>query len=124
MDDERVSAMSAAMLSLGERIGLSCSRGSIDRIYVEGNKGKGMLISCGGGAVLLVLARETANQELLILKTKRVLTKLKKVSTLLPIPHFIKAQSVSPIPLPVVILLNLTMPMTAKLTMSYSLVIT
>ena len=39
MDDEKVSAMSAAMLSLGERIGSELSRGSVDRIYVEGDKG-------------------------------------------------------------------------------------
>lgn len=43
MDEERVSAMSAAMLSLGERIGEELACGGIDRIYVEGNKGYGVL---------------------------------------------------------------------------------
>ncbi|PSB67507.1 diacylglyceryl transferase, partial [filamentous cyanobacterium CCP1] len=47
MDEERVSAMSAAMLSLGERIGGELARGSIDRIFVEGDKGYGILTSCG-----------------------------------------------------------------------------
>ncbi|MCX5933472.1 MAG: roadblock/LC7 domain-containing protein, partial [Pseudanabaena sp. LacPavin_0818_WC45_MAG_42_6] len=56
MDEERVSAMSAAMLSLGERIGQELARGIIERIYVEGDKGYGILISCGEDAVLLVLA--------------------------------------------------------------------
>jgi len=32
MDEERVSAMSAAMLSLGERIGNELARGDIDRL--------------------------------------------------------------------------------------------
>lgn len=77
MDDERVSAMSAAMLSLGERIGSELSRGSIDRIFVEGNKGFGMLTSCSDDAVLLVLANETAKQGMLMLETKRLLAELK-----------------------------------------------
>ena len=51
MDDERVSAMSAAMLSLGERIGHELGRGDIDRIYVEGNEGFSILTSCGEEAV-------------------------------------------------------------------------
>lgn len=79
MDDERVSAMSAAMLSLGERIGSELSRGNIDRIYVEGNKGFGILTGCGADAVLLVLASEVAKQGLLMLEIKRILAELKLV---------------------------------------------
>jgi predicted regulator of Ras-like GTPase activity (Roadblock/LC7/MglB family) len=67
MDEERVSAMSAAMLSLGERIGNELSRGVIDRLYVEGDKGYGILTSCGEEAVLLVLASKAAKQGLLML---------------------------------------------------------
>lgn len=77
MDDERVSAMSAAMLSLGERIGAELARGSIDRIFVEGNKGYGILLSCGADAVLLVLASEAAKQGMLMLEIKRLLAELK-----------------------------------------------
>lgn len=56
MDDEKVSAMSAAMLSLEEPIGSELSRGGIDQIFVEGDKGYGVLTNCGEDAVLLVLA--------------------------------------------------------------------
>ena len=73
MDEERVSAMSASMLSLGERIGMELARGTIDRIFVEGNKGFGILTGCGQDAVLLVLASESAKQGLLMLEIKRVL---------------------------------------------------
>jgi uncharacterized protein len=79
MDEERVSAMSASMLSLGERIGLELSRGNVDRIYVEGNKGLGVLTGCGEDAVLLVLANEGAKQGLLMLEIKRVLSELKLI---------------------------------------------
>ena len=79
MDDERVSAMSAAMLSLGERIGSELSRGTVDRIFVEGSEGFGILSSCGEDAVLLVLANQTAKQGILMLEIKRVLVELKLV---------------------------------------------
>ncbi|NES19579.1 MAG: diacylglyceryl transferase [Symploca sp. SIO3E6] len=77
MDDERVSAMSAAMLSLGERIGKELLRGTIDRIYVEGNEGFSILTSCGEDAVFLVLAGKAAKQGVLMLEIKRTLTELK-----------------------------------------------
>lgn len=79
MDDERVSAMSAAMLSLGERIGSELARGNIDRIFVEGKQGFGILTSCGADAVLLVLASETAKQGMLMLEIKRLLVELKAI---------------------------------------------
>ncbi|MBD1912322.1 MULTISPECIES: roadblock/LC7 domain-containing protein [unclassified Leptolyngbya] len=77
MDEERVSAMSAAMLSLGERIGSELARGGVDRIYVEGDQGYGVLTSCGEDAVFLVLASKAAKQGVLMLEIKRTLGELK-----------------------------------------------
>ena len=77
MDDERVSAMSAAMLSLGDRIGRELARGEIDRIYVEGVEGFSILTSCGEDAVFLVLAGKAAKQGVLMLEIKRTLGDLK-----------------------------------------------
>jgi hypothetical protein len=77
MDDERVSAMSAAMLSLGERIGKELVRGEIDRIYVEGDEGFSILTSCGQDAVFLVLAGKGAKQGVLMLEIKRAIAQLK-----------------------------------------------
>ncbi len=79
MDEERVSAMSAAMLSLGERIGKELVRGGIDRIYVEGEQGFSILTSCGDEAVFLVLANKASKQGVLMLEIKRALTELKPV---------------------------------------------
>lgn len=78
MDDERVSAMSAAMLSLGDRIGKELVRGEIDRIYVEGEKGFSILTSCGEDAVFLVLAGKAAKQGVLMLEIKRTVTDLRR----------------------------------------------
>ena len=77
MDDERVSAMSAAMLSLGDRIGQELARGDIDRIYVEGDEGFSILTSCGQDAVFLVLAGKEAKQGVLMLEIKRAIAQLK-----------------------------------------------
>ncbi len=79
MDEERVSAMSAAMLSLGERIGQELGRGGIDRIYVEGDQGYGILTSCGDDAVLLVLADKKAKQGVLMLEIKRAVSEIKLI---------------------------------------------
>jgi uncharacterized protein len=77
MDEERTSAMSAAMLSLGERIGKELARGNVEKVMVEGNDGYGILMGCGEDAVLLVLASQSAKQGLLMLDIKRTVTEIK-----------------------------------------------
>ncbi len=77
MDEERTSAMSAAMLSLGERIGEELGRGNVERILVEGDNGYGILMGCGEEAVLLVLASQAAKQGLLMLDIKRTVLSIK-----------------------------------------------
>lgn len=79
MDEERVSAMSAAMLSLGERIGKELSRGGIERIQVEGTDGYGVLTSCGEDAVFLVLANKAAKQGVLNLEIRNAVKDLKLI---------------------------------------------
>jgi predicted regulator of Ras-like GTPase activity (Roadblock/LC7/MglB family) len=76
MDEERTAAMSASMLSLGERIGRELARGTVDRIVVEGEKGYGVLVGCGTEAVLLVLASAAVKQGVLFLEVKRVIAKI------------------------------------------------
>jgi len=57
VEEDRVSAMSAAMLSLGERIATELGRGSLEQVYVKGEKGYVVLMSVGEEAVLTALAR-------------------------------------------------------------------
>ncbi len=77
MDEERVAAMSAAMLSLGERISSELARGVVDRIMIEGDTGYGVLTNCGSEAVLLVLASKAAKQGILQLEIKRLASEVK-----------------------------------------------
>lgn len=76
MDEERTAAMSASMLSLGERIGSELVRGNVDRIVVEGEKGYGVLVGCGAEAVLLVLASSAVKQGVLFLEVKRIVGRI------------------------------------------------
>jgi len=78
-EEDRVSAMSAAMLSLGERIAGELGRGRIDEVYVRGNKGYVLLRSVGEDAVLTALVRENAKLGLIFLDMKRAADDLQKL---------------------------------------------
>jgi len=78
-EDDRVSAMSAAMLSLGERIASELGRGALSQVYVKGEKGYVVLVSVGEEAVLTVLAREQAKLGLMFLEMHRAAEDLTKM---------------------------------------------
>lgn len=71
VEEDRVAAMSAAMLSLGERIAGELGRGLLDEVYVKGEKGFVILRAVGEEAVLTVLARQQAKLGLLFLDMRR-----------------------------------------------------
>ncbi len=71
VEEDRVSAMSAAMLSLGERIANELGRGGLDEVYIHGDEGYVLLMSVGRDAVLTVLAREQAKLGLVLLEMRR-----------------------------------------------------
>ncbi|HEX9680297.1 MAG TPA: roadblock/LC7 domain-containing protein [Anaerolineales bacterium] len=71
VEEDRVSAMSAAMLSLGERIANELNRGSLDQVYIKGEGGFVILRSIGEEAVMTVLARDQATLGLLFLEMRR-----------------------------------------------------
>ena len=71
VEEDRVSAMSAAMLSLGERISMELGRGSLEQVYIRGHNGFVILTSVGEEAVLTALAREQAKLGLVFLEMRR-----------------------------------------------------
>ena len=71
IEEDRVSAMSAAMLSLGERIASELGRGRLDEVYVKGEYGYVVLRAVGEEAVLTVLARRQTKLGLLFLDMRR-----------------------------------------------------
>jgi hypothetical protein len=79
VEEDRVSAMSAAMLSLGERIASELGRGSLEQVYIKGLKGYVVLMSVGEEAVLTVLVREQAKLGLIFLDMRRAAEDLAKL---------------------------------------------
>ena len=79
VEEDRVSAMSAAMLSLGERIAGELGRGSLEQVYIKGLKGYVVLMSIGEEAVLTALAREQAKLGLIFLDMRRAAEDLAKL---------------------------------------------
>jgi predicted regulator of Ras-like GTPase activity (Roadblock/LC7/MglB family) len=79
VEEDRVSAMSAAMLSLGERIATELGRGSLEQVYIKGEQGYVVLMSIGEDAVLTALAREHAKLGLIFLDMRRATEDLKKL---------------------------------------------
>jgi uncharacterized protein len=71
IDEDRVGAMSAAMLSLGDRTAQELVRGTLEQVLIKGTKGYVLMTYAGTEAVLTVLARPTAKLGLIFLDVKR-----------------------------------------------------
>jgi predicted regulator of Ras-like GTPase activity (Roadblock/LC7/MglB family) len=79
VEEDRVSAMSAAMLSLGERISGELGRGGLEQVYIKGNKGAIVLTSIGDEAVLTAMARQEAKLGMIFLEMRRAAEDLAKL---------------------------------------------
>jgi predicted regulator of Ras-like GTPase activity (Roadblock/LC7/MglB family) len=71
MDEDRVAAMSAALLSLGEKAAQGLGRGDLSQVYVEGENGTVFLISCDDEAVLVAVAHAGAKAGLMLFEVRR-----------------------------------------------------
>ncbi len=78
-DEEMVSAMSAAMLLLGERTANELKRGELEQVIVKGRLGYVIMVSAGRDSVLCVLARSDAKLGLVMLDATRAAEDIPKV---------------------------------------------
>lgn len=79
MDEDRVGAMSAALLSLGEQAAVGLGRGRLDQVFVEGEQGFVFLMSAGGQAVLAAVARRAAKIGLMLYEMRRAAEEIGEV---------------------------------------------
>ena len=79
MDEDRVGAMSAAMLSLGDRTSQELARGGMEQVLVKGDKGYVLMTYAGPNSVLTVLTRSTAKLGLVFLDVKRTAAEVAKM---------------------------------------------
>jgi predicted regulator of Ras-like GTPase activity (Roadblock/LC7/MglB family) len=76
VDEEVIGAMSAAILSIGNRSGEELNRGTMKRIFVEGDNGSIVIISVGEDAVLVALVGTEVKLGMLFFECKRCISKI------------------------------------------------
>jgi uncharacterized protein len=78
-DEDRVSAMAAALLSLGERTSSELQRGALEQMYVKGAGGYIILMQAGPEAVLETIAGANAKLGMVLLDMKRSVQELSRL---------------------------------------------
>lgn len=71
LEEDRVGAMSAALLSLGEQAAMGLGRGQLNQVFVEGEHGFVFLMSARDQAVLAAVARRTAKIGFMLFEMRR-----------------------------------------------------
>ncbi len=79
VEDDRLAAMSAAMLSLGEQITGELARGELEQVFIRGSGGHVILMSISENIVLTALAGENAKLGLILLEMRRTAEDLKTI---------------------------------------------
>ena len=78
VDEARVAAMTAAILSLGERAASELSKGELEQVMIRGAEGYLISMAVGENAVLTVSATKKVRLGLIFLDMKRTVDKLLK----------------------------------------------
>ena len=78
VEEGRVAAMSAAMLSMGERISVELKRGALEQLYVKGSDGYFLSVHAGEHAVLIAMARKDAKLGLIFFDINKAAHEIKK----------------------------------------------
>jgi predicted regulator of Ras-like GTPase activity (Roadblock/LC7/MglB family) len=79
VEEDRVSAMSAALYGIGTRTAEELERGSIEQIYIKGDNGYMIITQAGLDAVLAVIANQKAKLGIIFLDIKRAADELSKI---------------------------------------------
>jgi predicted regulator of Ras-like GTPase activity (Roadblock/LC7/MglB family) len=76
VDEDQIGAMTAASLSLSDRIVLELERGVMDQVIITGTNGLVIIRDAGEHAVLVGIAKPNAKLGLVLLDIKRAAKKL------------------------------------------------
>ena len=103
MDEDRVAAMSAALLSLGERAAQGLGRGELSQVYIEGDAGTVFLISADDEAVLVAVAAKGAKVGMMLYEVRRtaaIVADILRAEEPVEAPE-VPAQATAPVPVEV-----------------------
>lgn len=76
LEEDRIGAMSAAILALSARASAELVRGELEQVLIKGHAGYAMLTMAGPEAVLAVMTRPAAKLGLVFLEVRRAAEKL------------------------------------------------
>lgn len=79
LDEERMGAMTAALLAMGERTSNELSRGELEQVYVRGRNGMVIMMGAGHDGVLTALCNKNAKLGLIFLDMHRAAEEIGKV---------------------------------------------
>jgi predicted regulator of Ras-like GTPase activity (Roadblock/LC7/MglB family) len=79
LDETRVAGMTATLLNLGTRAAVELTRGVVREVIIRGERGYAVMIDAGRGALLLVLANESAKLGLIFFDMHEAIRSLKRV---------------------------------------------
>jgi hypothetical protein len=78
-DEEMIGALSASVLSMGERAARELKRGVLDQVYIKGDEGYLLLVHCGPDALLSLLVKPEAKLGVVFMEGKRTADELAKL---------------------------------------------
>jgi uncharacterized protein len=79
LEEDRVGAMSAALLSLGEQAAMGLGRGQLNQVFVEGEHGFVFLMSARDQAVLAAVAARRAKIGFMLFEMRRAADRIGRV---------------------------------------------
>jgi predicted regulator of Ras-like GTPase activity (Roadblock/LC7/MglB family) len=79
VEEDRLAAMSAALLTLGERAAEGLGKGDLTHVFVEGADGDVVLMAAGEGAVLVVVTSKSAKIGLVLFEMRRAAARVASI---------------------------------------------
>ena len=76
VEEDRLAAMSAALLTLGERAATELGKGELDQVFIQGPKGHVILMAAGLESVLVSVTARGAKVGLVLFEMRRIATRV------------------------------------------------
>ncbi len=79
VEEDRLAAMSAALLTLGERAAAELGKGELEQVFIEGPKGHVVLMAAGPDSVLVCVTARGAKVGLVLFEMRRIAARVAAV---------------------------------------------
>lgn len=79
VEEDRLAAMSAALLTLGERAADNLGKGALAQVFVEGANGHVILMAAGESAVLVAVTAREAKAGLILFEMRKAADRVRSV---------------------------------------------